>query len=86
MSAFALLLVAAASAQAPPRPTFTVGVEAVYVDVFVTDGNRPVVGLTAADFELRDNGVRQPGTLLIRDRKGAELLRSGYAFDGCRPS
>ena len=64
MSAFALLLVAAASAQAPPRPTFTVGVEAVYVDVFVTDGNRPVVGLTAADFELRDNGVRQPVELV----------------------
>ncbi len=30
---------------------------------------------------LRDNGVREAGTLLIRDRKGAELLRSGYAFE-----
>jgi hypothetical protein len=30
---------------------------------------------------LRDNGVRENGALLIRDRKGAELLRSTYAFE-----
>jgi len=30
---------------------------------------------------LRDNGVREPGTLLIRNRKGVEVLRSGYAFE-----
>ena len=64
MSVLALALVAAASAQAPPPPTFTVNVEGVYVDVFVTDGNRPVVGLTEVDFELRDNGVRQPAELV----------------------
>jgi VWFA-related protein len=34
-------------------------VEAVRVDVLVTDGNRPIAGLTAADFELRDSGVPQ---------------------------
>jgi Ca-activated chloride channel homolog len=33
--------------------------DAVNVDVLVTDGNRPVLGLTADDFELRDNGVVQ---------------------------
>ena len=58
MSALALALVAAASAQAPP-PTFAVDVEAVYVDVFVTEASRPVTGLTEADFEVRDNGARQ---------------------------
>jgi VWFA-related protein len=51
-------LLAAAGVQAPP-PTFTVDVEAVYVDVFVTEGNRPVTDLDEADFELRDNGARQ---------------------------
>jgi VWFA-related protein len=61
--ALALLLAASASAQAPP-PTFGVDVEGVYVDVFVTEGNRPVVGLAAADFDLRDNGVRRPVELV----------------------
>lgn len=32
---------------------------AVRVDVLVTDGRTPVAGLTARDFELRDNGVVQ---------------------------
>lgn len=57
MSALALVLLAAAPAQAPP--TFSARVDAVYVDVFVTEGRRPVAGLSAQDFELRDNGVRQ---------------------------
>jgi VWFA-related protein len=55
VSALALVLLAAGAAQAPP-PTFNVEVESVYVDVFVTDGRRPVTGLTQADFELRDDG------------------------------
>ena len=59
MTTVALVFLAAASAQAPPPPTFAVGVEAVYVDVFVTDANRPVTGLTEADFELKDDGARQ---------------------------
>jgi Ca-activated chloride channel homolog len=39
--------------------TFRSGVEVVRVNVLATDGNRPVSGLTAADFEVRDNGVLQ---------------------------
>ena len=58
MNALAAALLAAASAQAPP-PTFAVGVEAVYVDVFVTEANRPVTGLSEADFVLKDNGAPQ---------------------------
>jgi VWFA-related protein len=45
--------------QAPGPPTFAVGVENVNVDVLVTRGGRAVEGLTARDFVLTDNGVRQ---------------------------
>jgi VWFA-related protein len=38
---------------------FAVTVDGVAVDVLVTRGRRPVKGLTAADFRLRDNGVAQ---------------------------
>ena len=58
MTALAGAFLVAATAQASP-PTFTVDVEAVYVDVFVTEANRPVAGLSESDFELRDNGARQ---------------------------
>lgn len=53
------LLAAAALLGAGPDQTFRVNVEAVRVDVLVTDGQRPVGGLAARDFELRDSGVRQ---------------------------
>ncbi len=49
----------AVSLTARPPQTFRTGVEAVRVDVLAMDGNRPVAGLTAADFELRDSGVVQ---------------------------
>jgi VWFA-related protein len=72
----------AAAAQAPPPPTFGVSVESVYVDVFVTDRGAPVVGLTAADFELKDEGVLRQvelagaeemplTTLLVLDTSGS---------------
>ena len=46
----------AASIQAPQ---FKSRVAAVRVDALVTDGRRPITGLTAANFELRDNGSVQ---------------------------
>ena len=66
MSALGLVLLALAPAQAA-TPTFSARVDAVYVDVFVTDGRRPVAGLAAADFELRDNGVRQEVELVAAE-------------------
>jgi Ca-activated chloride channel family protein len=58
----ALAVVVASSvvnAAAPQPPTFSTAVQAVRVDVLVTEGERPLLGLTPADFEVRDNGVLQ---------------------------
>ena len=65
--AFLAVLSGAASQVAqPPTPpkvhspeVFGVQVDSVYVDAFVSQRRDPVVGLTAADFELKDNGVVQ---------------------------
>jgi VWFA-related protein len=46
------------SPPAPPQ-TFRSSTDLVTVDVSVRRGNTPVTGLTAADFDLRDSGVRQ---------------------------
>jgi VWFA-related protein len=53
------LPVAAIAAVAAQPPTFTSKVEAVRVDVLVTDKGQPIVNLGANDFELQDNGVPQ---------------------------
>jgi VWFA-related protein len=41
------------------QATFSSRIDAVRVDVLVTDANGPVRGLGPADFEIRDNGVLQ---------------------------
>jgi VWFA-related protein len=43
--------------QQDQRPVFRAGTNRVRVDVTVVDRGRPVEGLTAADFEVKDNGV-----------------------------
>ena len=52
-----VLHLAAPAAQEPQR--FRAATELVSVDVLVTDERQPVLGLTAGDFELIDNGVPQ---------------------------
>ena len=45
---------------AQQQPVFRAGVELVQIDAIVTDArDRPVPGLTAADFEILENGRRQ---------------------------
>lgn len=66
----ALLLILSVSSGAGAREpdqqaaTFASRVEAVRVDVLVTDRNGPVLNLDPDDFEVRDNGVRQQVTLV----------------------
>lgn len=55
----ALTLASIAGADRPAAQRFKATAEAVRVDVLVTDGNRPVAGLTSTDFELKDRGVTQ---------------------------
>ena len=55
------------AAAAPQSPAFSSKVEAVRVDVLVTDNGQPIRGLGPADFEVLDNGVPQDVTLVSFD-------------------
>jgi VWFA-related protein len=48
--------VASADATAQQPPVFGAAVESVYVDVFVSRGGKPVEGLAASHFRVKDNG------------------------------
>lgn len=58
LRASALTLMAAV-AWLPEQSTFRSSVESVRIDVLATRDGRPLTDLTAADFEVRDNGVLQ---------------------------
>ena len=53
--------------RAQQSPAFTSKIEAVRVDVLVTDNGQPVRGLGPADFEIVDNGVPQQVELVSFD-------------------
>lgn len=53
--------------QGPAPPVFATSVETVYVDAFVARDERPVPGLGADDFVVRDNGIEQAVRLVPRD-------------------
>ncbi len=57
--ALAMMLLIASTHLVSQQATFRSGVETVRVDVLATRDGRPLPGLTAADFEVRDNGVPQ---------------------------
>lgn len=58
-TAFVLAASAPLAGQNQQRPAFRATLDVVTVDVSVRTGATPVGGLTASDFVLRDNGVRQ---------------------------
>lgn len=67
MKAAILICVAAAGVAISAQERFRSAAEAVRLDVLVTDGRKPIRGLTANDFEVRDSGTAQrvrvePGT------------------------
>ena len=59
MATIALAIVVRAQEPAPLFSVFRSTAELVLVPVWVKQGERPVAGLTAADFTLSDNGVSQ---------------------------
>ena len=76
-----LLGTVAGAAQAPPQapPVFSASVEGVYVDAFVLRDGQPVRDLTAAHFEILDEGTPRPVELV---RAGTLPLVAVLAFDG----
>ena len=61
-------VVLALSVLAPQEPLrFESRVDSVYVDAFVNHKGQPVLGLTAENFEVLDNGVRQEIRLVSLD-------------------
>ena len=76
VAALVVVAVSPAAAQAPP--VFQASVESVYVDVMASRGGRPVPGLNASSFELRDNGVLQAPELVDAE---SQPLRVVLVFD-----
>jgi von Willebrand factor type A domain len=65
-TAIAVLLLASGG-RAQQSPAFSSKVEAVRVDVLVTDNGQPIRGLGPGDFEIADNGVPQVVDLVSFD-------------------
>lgn len=84
MSPLALVLAglaSAAPADAQAAATFPAGVDSVYVDAFVLRDGQPVRGLTAADFEIVDQGIlRRPELVRAPGGEGMPLV-AVLAFD-----
>lgn len=63
-----------ATAPAQEVPTFRAEVRRVFVDAFVTRDGKAVLGLSANDFELHDNGVPQRVQLVAIETLPLSLL------------
>jgi VWFA-related protein len=70
-----ILIIALAAALAPlSTQRFRSGIDVVTVDALVTRNGQSLSGLTAADFELRDNGVAQEIDSVSVDDTPASML------------
>jgi VWFA-related protein len=65
---------AAGASWANDMPVFSTEVEMVRLDVSVTHDGQPVKGLTAADFEVKDNGVAQEVELVGGEDKTVDVV------------
>ena len=74
----ASVVIATAGVPAQQRPTFTSAANAVRIDALVTNGGKAIAGLTAADFELTDNGVVQQLSIVSNDTTPLDIF---LAFD-----
>ncbi len=72
-------IVAAGRVPRAQAPLFSARVDTVRVDVEVRRGDRPVAGLTAADFEILDNGVPQRAELVSPEALPVNVV---LALDG----
>jgi VWFA-related protein len=66
--------VPAGATRAQQAPTFAARTSAVRVDVLVTQNGRPLAGLGAEDFDVRDNGVPQRVELVSFERIPLNLI------------
>jgi len=55
-------------------PRFSSGTDQVRLDVVVSRGAEPIAGLSAEDFEVRDNGARQEVQLVSRDERAVHAV------------
>lgn len=81
---FSLFALSGAAAQSQ-APVFRATAEGVRIDVSVRNRNRPVTGLTAADFELLDNGVPQEVVGVVYEKTPIDVtvgLDVSYSVDG----
>ena len=77
-TALMMLVLAGSAFLAARSQTFSSKVEAVRVDVLVTDKGRPVRDLRAADFEVSDNGIPQQVDLVSFEQIPLNLV---FVFD-----
>jgi Ca-activated chloride channel homolog len=69
-----VLVLACSASIAPQEPAFSTKVEAVRVDVLVTEKGNAVLGLGADDFQVLDNGVPQDVDLVSFEQVPLNLI------------